>query len=407
MDFDTPEALGFDPDRLARIDAFLDERYVRAGRLPHSQILIGRDGKVAHLTSNGRARADGESPVDESSLFRIASMTKPVTSVAFMMLVEEGKVALDEPVDRVLPEFKDIGVYDGGGAGVPFLSRRPSAPMRMIDLLRHTAGLTYGFQHRSNVDAHIRKARLETWRPDYDDDGFIAALAQAPLEFSPGDSWNYSLATDVLGVAVARVAGMKFADVLRTRIFAPLGMDDTFFVVPEDKTHRLVDCWSMQPEQGVTLFDRGEDSLWSKPASFCSGGGGLVSSTRDYHRFCRMLLEGGALDGTRILGRKTIELMTTNHLPGKADLASMSTSMFSETTNAGVGFGLGFAVTQDPARSMVHGSVGEFYWGGIFSTAFFIDPVERLIMIFMTQLSPSSTWPIRRELKTMIYSALT
>lgn len=406
MQFDTPEALGFDPGRLQRIDALLADRYVGAARLPHAQILIGRDDRVAHFASAGPARADRDSVVDERSLFRIASMTKPITSVAFMMLVEEGKVALDDPVERVIPEFAGLGVYAGGGGGAPFTSRPADAPMRMVDLLRHTSGLTYGFQYRTNVDAYIRKAKVENWRTAHDDDSFIAALAEAPLEFSPGAAWNYSLATDVLGVVVARVSGMRFDAFLESRIFAPLGMADTGFVVPDDKRDRLADAWAWTPGQGMTPFDRGADSLWSKPARFCSGGGGLVSSSADYHRFCRMMLNGGTLDGVRILGRKTVELMTLNHLPGRSDLASMSTSLFSETQNAGVGFGLGFAITQDPARLMMPGSPGEYYWGGMFSTAFFVDPVERLTMVFMTQLSPSSLWPIRRELKTLIYSAL-
>ncbi len=211
----------------------------------------------------------------------------------------------------------------------------------------------------------------------------------------------------MLGLVVQRLAGKPLAEVFRDRIFAPLGMDDTFFTVPADKVHRLADCYSFVPGKGRVMYDRGEASAWSHDPKLVSGGGGLVSTALDYHRFCRMLLDGGTFDGARILSRKSVELMTMNHLPGGADLASMSRSMFSEATNAGVGFGLGFAVTTDVAPTLVPGSVGEFYWGGLFSTAFFIDPVERIIMIFMTQMSPSNTYPVRRELKTLIYSALT
>ncbi len=407
MNVATPVTSRFDTGRLARIDAFLQQRYLDTGKLPHAQILIAQAGEIAHFSSLGPAREGEAAPIDQQSLFRIASMTKPVTSVAFMMLVEEGRVALDTPVHHVLPEFKGVGVYAGGGGGVPFQTRPTAEPMRMIDLLRHTAGLTYGFQNRTNVDAAHRELRLESWHGNHDLDGFIAALAKLPLEFSPGDAWNYSVATDVLGAVVQRVSGMPLEQVFRDRIFAPLGMDDTFFHVPEGKIDRLTDCYTFVPEKGRILYDRGAASAWSRAPKLVSGGGGLVSTALDYHRFCCMLLGGGGLDGERILARKTIDLMTHNHLPGGSDLSRMSKSLFSEAANAGTGFGLGFAVNVDVARSMIPGSVGEYYWGGMFSTAFFIDPVEQLHMVFMTQLSPSSLYPIRRELKTLIYSALT
>lgn len=398
-------ALGFAPDRLAAIDAFLKARYLDTGRLPNAQLLIARDGEIAHFSHQGAAREGGPN-IDERSLFRIASMTKPITSLAFMMLVEEGKVAVDTPVHHVLPEFKGVGVYDGGGGGVPFVTKATTEPMRMLDLLRHTAGLTYGFQNRSNIDAAHRESKLESWHGNHDLDGFVAALGKLPLEFSPGTAWNYSVATDVLGAVVQRVSGMPLDQFFATRIFGPLGMHDTFFAVPEDKADRLTDCYTLVEGKGRVIYDRGEVSAWSRQPKLLSGGGGLVSTALDYHRFCRMCENGGSLDGARIVGRKTLELMTMNHLPGGKDLSSLSRSLFSETQNAGTGFGLGFAVTQDVARTMMPGSKGEYYWGGMFSTAFFIDPVERLHMVFMTQLSPSGLYPIRRELKTMIYAAL-
>ncbi|WP_294091006.1 serine hydrolase [Sphingomonas sp.] len=400
-----PESLGFDAARLARIDPLLNSRYLATGLLPNAQLLIAREGEIVHFSSQGAAR-EGGAAINDQSLFRIASMTKPITSLAFMMLVEEALVALDTPVHHVLPEFKGVGVYNGGGAGVPFATRPTAEPMRMVDLLRHTAGLTYGFQNRSNVDAAYRELKLENWFGNYDLDEFVAALGKLPLEFSPGTAWNYSVATDVLGAVVQRVSGMPFDQFLATRIFAPLKMHDTFFSVPADKIDRLTDCYDWVPG-GKKLFDAGEKSAWSRPPRLLSGGGGLVSTALDYHRFCTMCLNGGVLDGVRLVSRKTLDLMTQNHLPGGGDLAGMSKSLFSETQNAGTGFGLGFAVNIDPVRSMMPGSVGEYYWGGMFSTAFFIDPVERIHMIFMTQLRPSSTYPIRRELKTMIYSALT
>ncbi|MBO9623045.1 MAG: beta-lactamase family protein [Sphingomonas sp.] len=401
----TPESHGFSAARLARIDALVKERYLDSGKLPHAQLLIARDGEIVHFSHQGPAR-EGGAPVDESTLFRIASMTKPVTSLAFMMLVEEAKVALDTPVHHILPELKGLGVYAGGGGGVPFATRPTAEPMRMIDLLRHTSGLTYSFQNRTNVDAAYREGRIENWHGNLTLDEFVVALGKLPLEFSPGTEWNYSVSTDVLGAVVERLSGMSLDRFFEMRIFAPLGMHDTFFQVPADKLDRLGDCWTLGPDKRPRLYDRGAESAWAKFPRLVSGGGGLVSTALDYHRFNTMLLNKGALDGTRLVSPKTIELMTTNHLPGGSDLAAMSRALFSETTNAGVGFGLGFAVTTDVARTMMPGSVGEFYWGGMFSTAFFVDPVERISMVFMTQFSPSMLYPIRRELKTMIYSAL-
>lgn len=396
---------GFDSARLARIDAFVKENYLDTGKLPNAQVLVARDGEIAHFSSQGTAREGGKG-IDEGSLFRIASMTKPITSIAFMMLLEDGKVALDTPVHHVLQEFKGLGVYNGGGAGVPFLTKVCERPMQMVDLLRHTSGLTYGFQNRSNIDAAMREGKFENWHGNLDLDEFVAALGKIPLEFSPGTAWNYSVSTDVLGAVVQRLSGLTLDQFFTARIFQPLKMDDTFFAVPQGKIDRLTDCYTFVPGKGRVMYDRGAESAWSRAPRQLSGGGGLVSTALDYHRFCQMLLGGGELEGERIIGRKTLELMTLNHLPDGGDLASWSKSLFSEATNAGVGFGLGFAVNIDPAATLIPGSAGEYYWGGMFSTAFFVDPVEKVHMVFMTQLSPSSVYPIRRELKTLIYSAL-
>ncbi len=399
------DSLGLIPNRIAYIPAFLREKYLDSGRLKGFQLLIGRGDDIAHFSSHGLAWADRDTPLADNQLFRIASMTKPVTSIAFMQLVERGKVALDDPVHRVLPEFKGLGVHESGGGDEPFVTRKTDAPMRMIDLMRHTSGLTYGFQERTPVDAAYRERRLEKWFGRHDLDSFVADLATLPLEFSPGDAWNYSVSTDVLGAVIQRVSGQTLDAYFRDHILAPLGMDDTFFHVPEEKIDRLGDCWTWHPDEPV-LFDRGEDSTWSKRPKLLSGGGGLISTSADYHRFCRMLLGKGRLGETRVVGRKTIELMTQNHLPDDRSLHSMSVSLFSEAQLAGTGFGLGFAINDHPAKSMVPGSQGEFYWGGMYSTAFFVDPAEELTTVFMTQLQPSSIYPIRRELKTLIYSAL-
>ncbi|WP_066804744.1 serine hydrolase domain-containing protein [Sphingomonas asaccharolytica] len=403
-----PEKHGFDAARLNLIPAFLKERYLDSGKLPNAQILISHDGEIVHFSSQGAAIEGSDKAIDEGSIFRIASMTKPITSVGFMMLVEDGKVAVDTPVHHILPEFKGIGVYNGGGSGVPFLPVTPTAePMRMLDLLRHTSGLTYGFQNRTNVDAAYREGKIDNWHGGNDLDGFVAALGKLPLEFSPGTAWNYSVSTDVLGAVIQRVSGMPLDQYFAEKIFKPLKMDDTGFVVSDGKVDRLTDCYTFVAGKGRVMYDRASESAWRRQPKLLSGGGGLVSTALDYHRFCQMCANGGELDGVRLLGRKTLDLMTMNHLPGKSDLSTLSRSLFSETQNAGTGFGLGFAVTEDVAKTMIPGSAGEYYWGGMFSTAFFIDPVERLHMVFMTQLSPSGLYPIRRELKTLIYSSLT
>jgi len=404
------ERLGFSPERLKRIDAFLEEKYVGPGRLPCAQFVLARGGEVVHQTLLGQQDPERGVPIAEDTVFRIYSMTKPVTSVALMQLVEEGKIALDDPVERHIPSWKGLGVFSAGTG--PYLSTPAQRPMQVVDLLRHTSGLTYGFQYRSNIDAAYRAQKsnagpVENWYGEADLNQFIADLGQLPLEFSPGESWNYSVSTDVLGAVVERVSGMPLDRFFAEKIFTPLKMNDTAFMVPPGKADRLTDCYMFAGPAGRVMYDRGETSMYLQSPRLLSGGGGLVSTALDYHRFCLMLGNGGELDGVRILGRKTVDLMTMNHLPNRSDLSTMSQSLFSETQNGGVGFGLGFAVTQDVARAMIPGSPGEFYWGGMFTTAFFVDPVEKLHMVFMTQLSPSMLYPIRRELKTLIYSALT
>lgn len=389
--------LGFLPDRLARISDHVQTHYLDTGKLPFASLLIGRGDDIALHWSSG---------VADDAIFRIASMTKPITSVAFMQLVEQSKVALTDPVAKYIPEFSKLGVFVAGGGNIPFVSRPPATAMRIVDVLRHTTGLTYSFQERSNVDAAYRKTDVESWTKS-SSQGFIDTLAQIPLEFDPGTQWNYSVSTDLLGILIERISGQSLPDYFREHIFAPLGMDDTFFHVPPDKASRIPQCFAFDPAKRMKLFDEaGADSLWAKGWSFNSGGGGLASTVADYHRFCRMLLNGGALDGVQIISPKTLELMTANHLPGGQDLTQMSKSLFSEAEMAGIGFGLGFATTIDSAATLTPCSTGDFYWGGMYSTAFFVDPVEDIIMIFMTQLMPSSTYPVRREIKTMIYSAL-
>jgi CubicO group peptidase (beta-lactamase class C family) len=389
--------LGFVSDRLARIPAFVQANYLDNGKLPFASVLVGRGDDIALQWSSG---------VAEDAIFRIASMTKPITSVAFMQLVEQGLVALTDPVTKYIPEFAQLGVFVGGGGNVPFMTRAPKTQMRVIDLLRHTAGFTYSFQEQGNIDAAYRKTDVESWTKNTSQ-SVIDTLAQIPLEFDPGTQWNYSVATDILGILVERISGLSLPEYFQTHVFTPLGMTDSFFQVPADKAARIPEGFAFDPETKMKLIDKaGADSMWAQGWSFNSGGGGLASSVADYYRFCRMLLNGGALDGAQILSPKTIELMTANHIPGGQDLTQMSKSLFSEAEMAGIGFGLGFATTIDSAATLTPCSTGDFYWGGMYSTAFFVDPVEDIIMIFMTQLLPSTTYPVRREIKTMIYSAL-
>jgi CubicO group peptidase (beta-lactamase class C family) len=411
MDVHDPISAGFDAERLRNFDRFLAEQYVGPGLLPCAQLLVARDGAPVHFTSQGVHRALSEAPLREDAIFRVASMTKPVTSLAFMMLVEEGKASLDMPVHAVVPELERVGVYESGGGAEPFRITPPERPMMMIDLMRHTSGLTYDFQQRTPVDAAYRARGLATLRGTLGLDAFVAALGEVPLEFSPGTAWNYSVSTDVLALVVQRLSGMPFERFIERRIFDPLGMIDTAFYVPPAKIDRLTDAWMLDPERGTIVYDAAADSSWAAPPIFVSGGGGLVSTSADYHLFCRMLLGRGTLgpgtlEGVRLIGRKTMDLMTANHLPGGADLTELSRSMFSEAIYAGQGFGLGFGINVDPAKAMAPGSAGEFYWGGIFSTYFFVDPVERVSAVFMTQLMPSSSYPVRRQLKAMIYAAL-
>lgn len=405
FDLADPAAHGFEPQRLARIDRFLTQNYVEPGHLPFAQVLVARDGSPVHFAQMGAMRADG-TPICEDALLRIASMTKPVTSVAFMQLVEQARVALDDPIGRVLPELENLGVYAGGGGAVPFAPATPTRAIRFVDLLTHMSGLTYGLQNRTSIDAAYREVEFDFGREHHTSDEYLAQLSKLPLEFEPGTGWNYSVSTDVLGIAIERLSGMRLGDYFREHIFAPLGMVNTDFDIAEGQGDRLADAWAYQPGRAPKLADRAADSKLLGLARFHSGGGGLIGTIGDYHRFTAMLLAGGELDGERILAPKTLRLMTRNFLPGGADLASISRSLFSESTSAGSGFGLGFAMITDPVKTLLPASRNEFYWGGAYSTAFFVDPVEGVTMVFMTQLYPSSAYPVRRQLKALIYAAL-
>jgi CubicO group peptidase (beta-lactamase class C family) len=413
----SPESAGMSKAGFDRIEDHLKRRYIDAGKFPGTQLVVYRRGNVVHSAVQGFADLERKAPVKDDTIFRIYSMTKPITSVAFMMLVEEGRVALDEPVHKYIPEWKNLGVFQAG-TGSAFLTRPPARPMQIVDLMRHTSGLTYGFQQRSNVDAAYRDKQIGAVEKSGTLDTMIADLARIPLEFSPGEAWNYSVSTDVIGYLIGKISGIPFEQFLKQRIFDPLGMADTDFFVSAGKAHRFAACYNADPggmmsfhaaekKGGLTLQDDPTTSSFLTKPSFISGGGGLCSTAADYLSFCRALLNGGELGGVRLIGPKTLALMTTNHLPGGRDLPEMSRSMFAEATYNGIGFGLGFSVTMDPAQTLIPGSAGEYAWGGAATTSFWIDPAEELIAIFMTQVMPSSAYPVRRELRTMVYAAIT
>jgi CubicO group peptidase (beta-lactamase class C family) len=401
-----PADVGIDPARLERIDSHF-ATYVDDGRLPGYQLTISRRGKLAHLSSYGMADVVAQRPVANDSIFRIYSMSKPITSVAAMMFYERGAFELTDPISRWLPEFAAPRVYVGGPANKA-VTVPATEPIRVWHLLTHTAGLTYPF-HRVHVTDEIYRLGgfdIGAEPSGLDLAGTVEAYATFPLAFEPGTEWLYSVATDVLGRLLEVWSGEPLDALLRNEIFDPLGMVDTGFHVPEHQHDRLAALYAMAP--GLTekvRYDALGETYKHVPQWF-SGGGGLVSTSADYLRFVRMLLGGGTLDDTRLLSPRTLRYMTRNHLPGGADLQAFGRPLFAETRYDGVGFGLGFAVTDDPVAAKVLSGAGESYWGGMASTAFWVDPAEDLAVVFMTQLMPSSTYPLRSQLRQLVYSAL-
>jgi CubicO group peptidase (beta-lactamase class C family) len=404
-----PEALGLSSERLARIDAHLKSRYIDPGKIAGALTLVARRGEIATLSPIGLMDRERGKAMTEDTIFRIYSMTKPITSVALMMLHEHGHFQLDDAVHKLipLPAWRNLRVYQIGNHP-EFLTAPCQRPMTVRDLMRHTSGLTYGFMERTNVDAAYRKLGIGTLEESFDGTlrEMVELLATLPLEFSPGTAWNYSVATDVLGYLVEVLSGEPLDQYLRRHIFEPLGMRDTAFQVPPEKVDRFAACYDRGPGKKLRLQDDPATSPYLAAPKLLSGGGGLVSTAADYLRFCRMLLAGGELDGVRLLGPRTIEFMTRNHLPDGKDLTDLSVGAFGETPYDGTGFGLGFSVRLDTVRSGVIGSVGEYAWGGAASTIFWIDPAEELIAIFLTQLMPSQTFNFRGQLQSIIYSAI-
>jgi CubicO group peptidase (beta-lactamase class C family) len=402
-----PAEVGFDPSRLARIDRHLD-RYVEAGLLPGWQLVIARDGEIAHAATSGLRDMEAGLPVEPDTIWRIYSMTKPIASVAAMSLWEEGAFELKDPIARWLPAFADARVYRGGSDLAP-RTEPLTEPIRMWHLLTHTSGLTYGFHRAHPVDALYREAGFDWTFPEgLDLAACCDAWAALPLQFQPGTQWHYGVSTDVLGRVLEVIAGQPFDAVLRERVTRPLGMDETGFAAPETELGRLAALYSPDPETGKARRNDRLGVLGTRPPSCLSGGGGLVSTAADYQRFAQMLAGRGALEGVRVLGPRTLALMTANQLPGGADLESFGGAglISTETTYDGVGFGLGFSVVEDPVAARYPASRGEYAWGGAASTAFWVDPFERMSVVFLTQLLPSSTHPLRSQLHQLTHQAL-
>lgn len=401
------EDVGLISSRLAEIPNFM-RSYLDQGKLAGVSTLVSRRGQIAHFEAIGHRDREAETSLQHDTIFRIYSMTKPITSLALMMLHEEGDFQLNHPVSRYIPEFKKLKVWAGGTAE-KYETKPCAREMTIRDLLTHTSGLTYGFMQAHPVDALYRAAGIDgantvgiTLKE------MVERLADIPLLFSPGEQWSYSVATDVCGRLVEILSGMPLDEFYESRIFKPLGMVDTGFFVPKEKLGRFATNYFKDPKSGKRgVMDKGDEtSTYAKAPKFLSGGGGLVSTMMDYWRFCQMLLNGGEFDGHRFVSRKTIEFMRLNHLPGDRTMKEMSSSAFSELAAEGTGFGLGFSVLLDPAEAQTVGSVGNYSWGGAASTYFWIDPEEDIIAILMTQLYPSSTYPLRPQLQQLVYAAI-
>ncbi|MDR3512812.1 MAG: serine hydrolase [Caulobacteraceae bacterium] len=402
---------GLSKDRLERITDHLSRSYVDPGKIAGCQVAVARRGHLAYFKSLGRMDLERDRPMADDAIFRIYSMTKPITSVALMTLFEQGYFQLDDPVSRYVPEWKDQKVWvSGDGDQMELVA--PNRPMSFRHVLSHSGGLTYGSLLAAlgaPDDGHpvdkayarhgVRRGEGETLHD------FAMKLAKTPLRYHPGERWMYSLSTDVCGYLVERISGKRFDRFLQEVIFDPLKMVDTAFVVDQAKVGRFTANYQRQPDKSLRLVDDPQTSTYLKEPAFFSGGGGLTSTTADYLRFCEMLRRGGELDGARILGSRTIELMCKNHLRDGQDLTQMAIGGFSETANTGVGFGLGFAMTLNQVAT---GSLGEgdYYWGGAASTIFWVDPKEDLTVVFMTQMMPSGVFNFRGQLKNIVYSAI-
>ncbi len=397
-----PARLGFDAARLARLKPWM-QRYVDTGRWPGGAVMVARHGELAYFDCAGHADVETRQPWRRDLIARIYSMTKPITAVALLMLVEEARVHLDDPVEAYLPEFKNSQLLIPGatslGQTVPVKTR-----MTIHHLLTHTSGLSLFTNPRLLGEAYAKET-LGLALAYGGLDKMVRRIAALPLEWEPGTRWQYSVGSDVIGRIVEVVSGLPFDKYLATRIFEPLGMTDTGFSVPPSGMERFPPMYEATAG-GMALNEAPGNSAWlqGKVDTFC-GGGGLVGTIDDYWRFAEMLRAGGVLDSERILSPRTLQLAACNHLPG--DLAAMATEVWSETQFDGVGFGLLGSVVLDPAKAGISAQVGDYGWGGAAGTFFWVSPVDDMVVILFTQLLPSSAIPVRKELRALVYAALT
>jgi len=402
----TPEEVGMSSDRLGNVSRLV-QGYVDDRKLAGAISIVARRGETVHFETYGNMDDAAGKQMRPDSIFRMYSMTKPIASVALMTLYEEGKFQLDDPASRFIPEVKGLKVIASGTAD-SYEVRDPVREMTVRDLLMHTSGLISAGETRP-VGQLYQRAGMRGSSSDGTLSDLVKKLKDIPLHCDPGSQWNYGISTDLVGYLCEVISGRSFDRFLEERIFSRLAMPDTAFTVPASKIERFAANYrpGSSGDALYELSDAPADSLYARPRTYFSGAGGLVSTAADYMRFCKMLANGGVLDGERVLGPRTLKLMTVNHLPGGRDLAAMNGDGPSETAREGIGFGLGFAVLLDQAAAQIIGTPGEYYWGGAASTAFFVNRAEELIMIFLTQLQPSSTYPIRRELRAAVYGAIT
>ncbi len=384
----SPESVGISSERLGRVNDLM-AKYVDSGKIAGAISLIARNGKVVHFESHGKSNMATGDPMELDTIVRIYSMSKPVTSVALMMLYEEGAFQLDDPVEKYIPAFADQQVFVEGTAANPVLAPVENK-MTVRHLLTHTSGLSYGIFSNTPVDSLYRESTGGTWWKNQQ--VMTETLAGLPLLFEPGERWHYSLATDVLGYLVEVLSGQSFDTFLQERIFDPLKMVDTDFYVPAEKIDRFSANHGINADGSLMVVDAPATGQFSRKGEFLSGGGGMVSTASDYIRFAQMLLNKGALDGVRLLGRKTVEYMTINHIDGVHE--------------PGYGFGLGFSVRLDDKAPGVIGTRGTYGWNGAANTHYFADPEEDLIGIFLTQLMPYGRYPILPEFRVALYQAL-
>ncbi|SFJ78655.1 CubicO group peptidase, beta-lactamase class C family [Caulobacter sp. UNC279MFTsu5.1] len=397
-----PETAGFSPERLERLDAYM-QGLVDQGHLPGAITLVARHGKIVSYETFGKTAIDG-APMTKDTIFRIYSQTKPVTGVAMMILFEEGKWRLDDPVTKFVPELAHLQVYKGQNPDGTFITEPAARAPTMREIMSHTGGFAYGLRTDQPVEKAYRDSGLLGSKTQAE---FLTTLAKLPLASQPGTEWRYSVSVDIQGLIVERLSGMSLADFMKSRIFDPLKMTDTAFWVPPDKQGRLAALYIPDPKtRKLTLADNFMVLDVSKSPTIASGGGGLVSTTADYARFAQMLLNGGELDGARILSPGTIRLMASNHL---SDIV-MAAPGASFSSAKGVGFGLDFAVVTDPARDGTLQGEGTYSWGGAAGTWFWIDPKNDLFMLGMIHILAREIDPalakINDDAATLVYQAL-